>query len=79
MCREQALKVVLVLVGLLFVAAVYPIVGGILHPEQSDTGDTMMMSLYATRQNTACCRPLADAGSCGSRQKARTMALTVRS
>jgi hypothetical protein len=48
MRRERALRVVLVLVGLLFVAAVYPIVGGILHPEQSDTGDTMMMSLYAT-------------------------------
>jgi hypothetical protein len=47
MNRERALKVVLVLVGLLFMAAVYPIVGGILHPEQSDTGDTMMMSLYA--------------------------------
>jgi hypothetical protein len=48
MRREQALKVVLVLVGLLFVAAVYPAIGGVLHPEQSDTGDTMMMSLYTT-------------------------------
>jgi len=48
MTRERALKVVLVLVGLLFVAAVLPTVGGVLHPEQSDTGDTMMMSLYAT-------------------------------
>jgi hypothetical protein len=48
MNRERALTVVLVLVGLLFMAAVYPIVGGVLHPEQSDTGDTMMMSLYAT-------------------------------
>lgn len=48
MWREQALKVVLVLVGLLFVAAVYPVIGGVLHPDQSDTGDTMMMGLYAT-------------------------------
>lgn len=48
MGRDRALKVVLVLVGLLFVAAVYPMVGGVLHPDQSDTGDTMMASLYAT-------------------------------
>src|SRR5215831_9868941 len=48
MRRDRALKVVLALVGLLFVAAIYPVVGGILHPNQSDTGDTMMMSLYAT-------------------------------
>lgn len=46
--RDRALKMVLAVVGLLFVAAVYPAVGGVLHPEQSDTGDTMMMSLYAT-------------------------------
>jgi peptidoglycan/LPS O-acetylase OafA/YrhL len=48
MNRTRALKVVLVLVGLLFVAAVLPVASGIMHPEQSDTGDTMMMSLYAT-------------------------------
>lgn len=48
MYRERALKVVMVLVGLLFVAAVYPAVGGVLNPIQSDAGDTMMMSLYAT-------------------------------
>lgn len=48
MRRDLALKVVLVLVGLLFVAALYPVVGGVLHPDQSDTGDTMMMGLYAT-------------------------------
>jgi len=46
--RERALKVVLVLVGLLFCGGVYPMIGGVLHTEQSDTGDTMMMSLYAT-------------------------------
>lgn len=48
MNRERALRVVLVLVGLLFLAAVLPAVAGVLHPENSDTGDTMMMSLYAT-------------------------------
>lgn len=48
MNRQRALKVVLVVVGLFFVAAVLPVAGGILHPEQSDPGDTMMMSLYAT-------------------------------
>jgi hypothetical protein len=48
MRRDRALKVVLVLLGLLFVAAVYPMVGGVLPPDQSDTGDTMMASIYAT-------------------------------
>jgi len=46
--KERALKIVMVLVRLLFLAAIYPMIGGVLHAEQSDTGDTMMMSLYAT-------------------------------
>jgi hypothetical protein len=46
MRRERALKVVLVLVGLLFSARVYPLVGSLLHPAGSDMGDTMMLSLY---------------------------------
>jgi hypothetical protein len=46
MIRERALKVVLVLVGLLFTAGVYPLIGSLLHPADSDTGDTMMLSLY---------------------------------
>ena len=46
MYRERALKVVLVLVGVLFSAAIYPAIGGLLDPAHSDTGDTMMMSLY---------------------------------
>lgn len=46
MWRERALKVLLVLVGLLFSAGIYPLIGGLLHPADSDTGDTMMMSLY---------------------------------
>jgi hypothetical protein len=46
MLRERALKIVLVLVGLLFSAAIYPVIGGLLDPAHSDTGDTMMMGLY---------------------------------
>ena len=46
MKRQRALRVVLVLVGVLFSAGVYPLIGGLLHPADSDTGDTMMMSLY---------------------------------
>lgn len=46
MRRERALKVVLVLVGLLFSAPIYPLIGGLRGPAHSDTGDTMMMSLY---------------------------------
>jgi peptidoglycan/LPS O-acetylase OafA/YrhL len=49
MNRERALKVVMVLVGLLFVAAIYPVVMALWRPSPSDdTGDTMMMSLYFT-------------------------------
>jgi peptidoglycan/LPS O-acetylase OafA/YrhL len=40
---------VIVLVGLLFVAAIYPVAMALWHPGPSDdTGDTMMMSLYFT-------------------------------
>lgn len=46
MWRDRVLKVVLVLVGLLFSAGVYPLIGSLLHPAHSDTGDTMMLSLY---------------------------------
>ena len=47
--KERALKVVMVLVGLLFVAAIYPVVMSLWHSSPSDdTGDTMMMSLYFT-------------------------------
>jgi hypothetical protein len=46
MRRERALKVVLVLVGLLFSAGIFPLIGSLLHPADSDTGDTMMLSLY---------------------------------
>jgi hypothetical protein len=46
MLRERALKIVMILVGAFFSAAIYPAVGGLLDPAHSDTGDTMMMSLY---------------------------------
>jgi hypothetical protein len=48
MIRARTLQAVLVLVGLLFVAAAYPAVSAIWYHDHSDTGDTMMMSLYAT-------------------------------
>src|SRR5215468_145037 len=48
MFRERALKVLLVVVGLLFLVAIYPMVGGVRHPDApgEDTGDTMMLSIY---------------------------------
>jgi len=48
MWRERALRVVLVVVGLLFSAAIIPVIGGLRDTAGSDTGDTMMMSLYFT-------------------------------
>jgi hypothetical protein len=48
MIRDRALRVVLVLVGLLFSAGAYPAIGGVLDPVQSDTGDTMQMAIYAS-------------------------------
>jgi hypothetical protein len=46
MLREQALRAVLVLVGLLFLAGVYPVAMDLWHANPSDTGDDMMLSLY---------------------------------
>lgn len=43
--RERALKIVLVLVGLFFVAAIYPL-RGVWHAVPADWGDDMMLSLY---------------------------------
>lgn len=45
---ERALKVVLIVVGLLFVAAVYPIVLFLWQPHPAQATETMMMSVYAT-------------------------------
>ena len=50
MIRERALKVVLVLVGLLFSAAIYPVVTSVRDGWQANKEDAlpMMMSLYFT-------------------------------
>jgi hypothetical protein len=47
MWRERVLKVVLVLVGLLFTAGIYPIVDSLWHATQASEGP-MMLSLYVT-------------------------------
>src|ERR1700745_766441 len=44
MIRERALKAVLV--GLFFLAGVYPVAMDLWHANPSDTGDDMMLSLY---------------------------------
>jgi len=46
MRRERALKIVLVLVGLLFSAGVYPVTDSLLHANQSMNTEVMMLSLY---------------------------------
>ena len=46
MNRERALKVVLVLVGLLFSAGIYPLTMSLWKLSKSDYGDDMMLSLY---------------------------------
>ena len=46
MAREVARKVILVVVGLLFVAGAYPIGMYLWHPGNQAPGDSMMMSLY---------------------------------
>ena len=48
MIRERVLKVVMVVVGLLFVTAIYPIVMYLWRPGNEPPGDTMMLSLYFT-------------------------------
>src|ERR1700675_4190015 len=46
MIRQRALKVVLVLVGLLFSAGIYPLTMSLWKMNESDYGDDMMLSLY---------------------------------
>src|SRR5207245_10802067 len=46
MNRERALKLFLVLVGLLFSAGIYPLPVSLWKMNQSDYGDDMMLSLY---------------------------------
>src|SRR5437016_7449743 len=46
MNRERALKIVLVLVGLLFSAGVYPVTDSLRHANHSMYSEVMMLSLY---------------------------------
>lgn len=48
MVRERALKIVLVLIGLLFTAGIYPIIMILWHRDQTGYTDAMMLSLYFT-------------------------------
>jgi hypothetical protein len=48
MRRLLALRIVMIVFGVFFLAALFPVIGGIRDPAHSDTGDTMMMSIYAT-------------------------------
>ncbi len=45
--KERALKVVMVLVGLLFTAGIYPLVVGLRNPKTPET-EPMFLSLYVT-------------------------------
>jgi hypothetical protein len=45
MWRERALKGSLLLVGLFFTAGIYPLIGSLLHPAGSDTGDFSLVKL----------------------------------
>ena len=46
MNRERVLKILLVLVGLLFSAAIYPLAMSLWKLDKADYGDDMMLSLY---------------------------------
>src|SRR6201981_2315657 len=48
MNRERVLKVVVLLVGLLFLAGIYPVAASLWHADQSMYTDDMMLSLYVT-------------------------------
>jgi uncharacterized protein DUF6632 len=48
MKRQRALQVVLVIVGLFFVAGIFPVVDGLRHQGSVSTGDIMMLSIYVT-------------------------------
>jgi Na+/H+ antiporter NhaA len=46
MTRDRALKAVLVLVGMLFLAGIYPIVSSLWHATHEMYADDMMLSIY---------------------------------
>ena len=48
MKRERALQILLGLLGLFFVAGIYPLITSMMHPKQSDFPDQMMLAIYVT-------------------------------
>ena len=48
MIRQRALKIVLVVVGLAFIAMIYPVTMILLHRDKSGYTDAMMGSIYVT-------------------------------
>jgi ABC-type Fe3+-siderophore transport system permease subunit len=46
--RERALKILLALVGVFFVAGIYPLITSMMHPKQSDYPDQMILAIYVT-------------------------------
>jgi hypothetical protein len=46
--RERALKILLALLGLFFVAGIYPLITSLMHPKQSDYPDQMILAIYVT-------------------------------
>jgi hypothetical protein len=46
--RERALKILLALVGMFFVAGIYPLITSMMHPKQSDYPDQMILAIYVT-------------------------------
>jgi hypothetical protein len=48
MRRERVLKVVLVVVGVLSTAGIYPLAMHLLHPQKCEYSDVMLLSLYVT-------------------------------
>ena len=48
MIRERALKIVLVILGLFFLAGIYPVTMDLWHGNAPDSGDDMMVALYIT-------------------------------
>jgi hypothetical protein len=48
MRRERTLKVVLVLVGLVFLGGIYPVTMVLWHANRSEATDAMMFSIYVT-------------------------------
>ena len=42
------MKILLSLVGLFFVAAIYPLITSMMHPKQSDYPDQMILAIYVT-------------------------------